>query len=403
MEGLPDLFHSLFPIGTELLPNTTEVFELELAFMEFNSIPENDKQKRLAYFKMINGNLTHHFQMYENSQEFINSKFISQTKNQDRFSNGYGVHSLFPYKGKFHPQMIKAIINILKIRPGDKILDPFSGSGTTNIEAADLGIDSYAIDVSPFCQFMIRTKYNSKKINPIIIKNLHINLEEKFTSFKDHNVVMNQINTTVNDQKKYLIQLLYLAYLDSLGFSNRISKPHQFLFNKVVKRYLDTVMKNNNRESHYQYGELTILKNSTSEKINLPDSCIDAIITSPPYSFAIDYINNDALQLSRFGVDISELKKQMIGLKGTKRDEKISNYFLDMEKSISEFYRVLKEGAFLVIVIGSNTDQTNGILLDQKIIEISKDKKFKFHKTIDKSVKGIRNKMITEQIIFLQK
>ena len=32
------------------------------------------------------------------------------------FSTGYATHGLFPYRGKFHPQLIKALINIIGIK-----------------------------------------------------------------------------------------------------------------------------------------------------------------------------------------------------------------------------------------------------------------------------------------------
>ena len=44
------------------------------------------------------------------------------------------------------------------------------GSGTTNIEAALMGINSYAIDLSPFCQFMTQVKYNSLSIDFNLLK-----------------------------------------------------------------------------------------------------------------------------------------------------------------------------------------------------------------------------------------
>ena len=81
------------------------------------------------------------------------------------FSTGYATHGLFPYRGKFHPQLIKALINIMGVQKGEFILDPMCGSGTANIEAALLGINSYAIDLSPFCQFMTKVKYNSLTID----------------------------------------------------------------------------------------------------------------------------------------------------------------------------------------------------------------------------------------------
>ena len=64
-----------------------------------------------------------------------------------------------------------------------------------------------------------------------------------------------------------------------------------------------------------------------TRNLTLGDNSIDAIITSPPYSFAIDYAENDRPQLEYLGYDVSSLKEEMIGLKGKSKNEKLSNYF----------------------------------------------------------------------------
>ncbi len=80
-----------------------------------------------------------------------------------------------------------------------------------------------------------------------------------------------------------------------------------------------------------------------------------------PYSFAIDYVDNDKPQLEYLGVDTNVLKKKMIGLIGGTKQERVKNYFEDTKKIIGEFHRVLKPGKCVVIVIGSNEIQTGGI------------------------------------------
>lgn len=68
------------------------------------------------------------------------------------------VHRLHPYKGKFIPQLVEYFIdshtdNFKKetyFNLGDVILDPFLGSGTTIIQALEMGIHSVGIDISEF-------------------------------------------------------------------------------------------------------------------------------------------------------------------------------------------------------------------------------------------------------------
>lgn len=68
------------------------------------------------------------------------------------------VHRLHPYKGKFIPQLVEYFLDDhtdafkkeVYFRKNDIVLDPFSGSGTTVIQACELGIHGIGIDVSAF-------------------------------------------------------------------------------------------------------------------------------------------------------------------------------------------------------------------------------------------------------------
>ena len=131
-----------------LLDNVQFIYELFLAELELKSfgvdfevtnglrgfkILNKSKEikdvikKRGAYFKSIDGEFTDYF-------------YITQ-KNQTRSVNQYLTHWIYPYKGKFHPQMVRALLNIIGLKEGDTIFEPFSGSGTTAVEAQLLGIN----------------------------------------------------------------------------------------------------------------------------------------------------------------------------------------------------------------------------------------------------------------------
>ena len=76
------------------------------------------------------------------------------------------VHRLHPYKGKFIPQLVEYFLDDhidefktdVWFRPGDVILDPFCGSGTTLIQASELGMHAVGIDVSEFNSWVTNVK-----------------------------------------------------------------------------------------------------------------------------------------------------------------------------------------------------------------------------------------------------
>src|SRR6266508_2863953 len=67
------------------------------------------------------------------------------------------VHSLHPYLGKFIPQIVEVFLGRY-FKPGDRVYDPFVGSGTTLVEANAFGAAAVGCDISAFNCLLTRVK-----------------------------------------------------------------------------------------------------------------------------------------------------------------------------------------------------------------------------------------------------
>jgi len=93
----------------------------------------------------------------------------------------------------------------------------------------------------------------------------------------------------------------------------------------------------------------------------------------------------------------------MVGLKGKFINDKLENYFSDMERFCSEVARVLKKGKYFIMIIGSNTNQTGGIRLEQTVIDSANKIGLELVKSILEPIKGMRNTMKDEYILFFKR
>jgi hypothetical protein len=195
-----------------------------------------------------------------------------------------------------------------------------------------------------------------------------------------------------------------LAYLDAVGYARRCTKSVSVLFPSVLARYVGQIRSfvAARDEIGLALGRATF-ELGDARRLSLPDSSIDAVITSPPYSFAIDYADNDRPQLEYLGHRVEDIRGNMIGLQGRGISGKLAAYFESMDASLSEMNRVLKHGCYAVVIIGSNDIQTKGVRLETRVTELAENRGFVLDRALLKPIKGIQNTMKDEYILFLRK
>lgn len=389
-----------------LFDNVQFLYELKLAFLElaslgakfkFNSLSfeftlleaENLEKllKRLAYFQSINDLKTDYFHIVK--------------ANRTRSFNQYLTHWFYPYKGKFHPQMIRALLNIIGINPGDIVLDPFIGSGTLALEAQLLGINCIGLDISPLCVLQSKVKTQS------------IAVSDKITQY--NSVILKQINSNPKFPKDVIDD--FVSSLSDENLKNFYILAKLVAISDMARRrrnFLSSFIKNLNLMTLSVLDYVEIIKRleltpgcvsvSLGDARFLPfgDSFFDGIITSPPYSVALDYVANDIHALEALNCDIAQVKENLIGLRGKGRS-RIELYNEDLEMVIKQMYRVLKPGRFAVIIIGNAKYLGEEAKTTEFVIEKALESGFELVENIDKAIFGLYNVMQRENILIFKK
>jgi len=336
-----------------------------------------------------------------------------------------------PYKAKFHPRMAKAMMNYIGVREGI-LLDPFVGSGTMSIECTLTGVDSIGVDISPVCILATKAKISSLIVNPeklraeidkllrtkkawetgILQQALEMFFEgetyeevsvpqmikgqypgkekELLTIYRLKNVI-----SKIEDEDIQNIFLCALSKAVSMVMKPKTKKGVSQLFEEEIEEMykailgLDELRKRINIElgnSENFIGDVRDLR-------TIPENRVSGIVTSPPYSTAVDYIKNDLPMLQIIHeANIEQLERDMMGNPRFKDEEKsllaeiyegkerfadlpseareiIKNlimhrrknlglrqykFLLDMKLALQQMYRVLKPNSKCVIIIGNN-------------------------------------------------
>ena len=277
----------------------------------------------------------------ENGDKFL---FISR----DQRALTHGIHK---YPAKFFPELPRWIIERYSDK-GDTILDPFMGSGTTNLEASLLGRHSIGVDVDPFSRFIASVKttvvpYNDLFIAWYSLRNRVASYSEPshldgvpefpyrdnwFRSYilKELAHIKTEIQNTDTTQP---VKDFFLVCFSSI--IRQVSEADNNCTRTVVRKTLekkvwermaidlfikraDTQVENM-RELSVQNPSGSVLIPDNADARSMPvvmDESIDLALTSPPYANAVDYPRTHQLEIYWLGFangSLQPLKKQHVG------------------------------------------------------------------------------------------
>ena len=256
----------------------------------------------------------------------------------------YATHGLHEYRGKFFPQLARALINIARVPSDGIVVDPMCGSGTTLVEARLASRTTYGLDMNPLSVFVTRVKCQALSIPAVSLtkayEQLQSTLHVSSPSVGHHATLPARDRDYLKrwfaastllelDQVHAAIQLLRTSPLRSffsVCLSNvlrsvswqknddlRVRKEIIDLDDgEVTRRFLAQARRSVATVSAFiaergrlKSGGFEVLEadaRNSIEALRPIAGKVDAVITSPPYATALPYIDTDRLSLIYLGL-----------------------------------------------------------------------------------------------------
>lgn len=287
--------------------------------------------------------------------------------NLKRQSTRYSAHGLHEYRGKFNPQLVRTIGNLLGLKSDSWILDPFCGSGTTLLESAHIGWNAIGLDVNPLAVEIARAKLAAVQVKTKLLINYSDELKQRLTksvrdicfdkAFKTGQIrelvgsgwenllpnidylkawfsesvlvqlalILRYIENVQNRHVRLIFQIIFSDILrdvslqdpDDLRIRRRKNAPANMpaipMFIDALSAKLATILKARRILPNLDAYNKAFLGDVRSGKEIIanyfPKILFDAAITSPPYVTALPYIDTQRLSLVMLGLlDADEIR-----------------------------------------------------------------------------------------------
>ncbi|RQD80015.1 MAG: class I SAM-dependent methyltransferase [Methanocalculus sp. MSAO_Arc1] len=264
------------------------------------------------------------------------------------------VHRLHPYLGKYIPQLVEIFLRKYFSR-GETVLDPFSGSGTTLVQAHELGINSIGFDISAFNVLLARAKTQDYDLlsmkrevldilnkvqaatqvdsaqsrlwfgctqGPYLSDTNNEYLERWFAPKAREELLTYRYFIESGDyQYKDLLKIILCRSARSARLTthfdldfpknpvnepyhcykhNRICQPTQEAF-KFIKRYSHDTIKRVSEFASLRTDASVAVYHDDCRKVDFPE--VDGVITSPPYVGLIDYHEQHTYAYNLLGLE----------------------------------------------------------------------------------------------------
>ena len=329
------------------------------------------------------------------------------------------VHRLHPYLGKFIPQLVEIFLRKY-FAPGQTVLDPFCGSGTTLVQANELGINAVGCDVSSFNVLLCHVKTARYDLTRARREVLDILERVRLATQLDANQrtlwpVESTLPELSNADNDYLGEwfapqalhelLTYHHFIETEGYEyqdllkiilsrsarsarltthfdldfpkqpqtepywcykhSRECHPTQEAF-KFLKRYsLDTLKRIGEFAAMRTDATVTIQHANSRKEIFPP---IDGVVTSPPYVGLIDYHEQHVYAYHLLGLD--DMREHEIGPAANGSSKKARRQY---QLEIAEVFRRAADAmptGGRIIVVANDRSELYGEIADNIGVEV---------------------------------
>ncbi|GJD70578.1 DNA methyltransferase [Methylobacterium gnaphalii] len=315
------------------------------------------------------------------SQIFSHVELAPSSWQQSALQTDCKLHQLAPYIGKLKPNIARHLLSNFTNR-GDTILDCFAGSGTIPLEAALLGRKVLAFDSNPYAINLTRAKleaprtlilanerlkqtldaskrrmrYDESQIPEWVRKFFHPETLQNALRFCDEciersdNFLLACLLSVLHHQRPGFLSYPsshLVPYLRDRKYS-REEFPDMYterdleprLSAKITRTYRD--LEPANRDNVITIEQISV------EKLKL-DREVDAIVTSPPYMNALDYIRDNRLRMW-----FLDRNTQNYSPEPTDK----ANRFDDMTAAFADnAFKFLRSGGRCILVVGETVSR----------------------------------------------
>jgi len=346
------------------------------------------------------------FEEKENFIEFIEYNGQTIPRIFDEFwtskqRQSSSIHEI-SYRACFKPELPRFFINIFT-KKNDVVYDPFSGRGTTVIEAGLLGRRIISNDVNPLSEILSKPRFFipdlkevEKRLNEIPIKKdieseIDLSMFYHPETLKEILSLREYLNKRRDEGKEDKIDLWIrmvatnrLSGHSSGFFSVYTLPPNQAVSPERQKKINEKL----NQEPQYKNTKEIILKKTRSllrkiteeQKKNLyfagqtglflskdardtkdiAENSVDLTVTSPPFLDVVQYHQDNWLRCWFNGIDSEEISKKITMAKN------IEEWCGIMQEVFFELYRITKKGGYVAFEVGEV--KKGKIALDEYVI-----------------------------------